>query len=486
MPGTSKYVTKPVVGWVQLAVALAAGLLLRLGFVYFYGQTEGDSLLYGDIAKNMLQHGVYGLSHSNGMTPTLLRLPGYPLFLAACFKLFGMEHYHAVMLVQCLVDLGTCTLVAGMAGRLWGRRAGVWTLWLAALCPFTANYVATALTETLTLFCIALALYALTRWRSPEGGGGLGLDRFFWIMAGAMAYGILLRPDGGLLAAAVVPAVAWTAWHHRERGENRPAAQANAAAITIMLCLVTLAPLVPWTYRNLHVFHVIQPLAPRYATDPGEMVTYGFNRWYRSWGIEFASTEDVYWNMNGAVIQIDDIPTRAFDNDQQYDATAQLLSEYNQTTTLTPAMDYRFQLLANARKQANPLRYYVILPVARLVNMCLRPRTEILPVALEWWKYSEHPQQTLFGWSYAALNFLYFAAAGLGAWAACRRLPRAQLVVVYAMLAYVLMRSLLLLTLDNAEERYTLEFLPLAFVLAGYFAAHATRAFPCYGESDSA
>ncbi|HEY0307898.1 MAG TPA: glycosyltransferase family 39 protein [Acidobacteriaceae bacterium] len=469
MQGTSRYVAKPIVGWAQLAAALAAGLVLRLVFVHFYGQTQGDSLLYGDIAKNLLQHGVFGLNRSSGVTPTLLRLPGYPLFLVACFKTFGMEHYRAVMLVQCALDLGTCALAAGTAARLWGRQAGVWTLWLAALCPFTANYVATALTETPTLFCIALAFYALTRWRTAANGAALGLDRFFWMMAGALAYAILLRPDGGLLAAAVVPAVALLAWHHREREEDPPATKANAAGITIVLCLAILAPLVPWTYRNLHQFHVIEPLAPRYATDPGEMVTYGFNHWYRSWGIDFASTEDVFWNMNEAEIQIEDIPTRAFDNDEQYDATDKLLRDYNQTTTLTPEMDYRFQLLADARKRANPMRYYLVLPVARLVNMLLRPRTEILPVALEWWQYKKHPAQTVFALGYAVLNFFYFAAAGLGAWAACRRLPREQLIVIYAMLAYVVMRSLLLMTMDNAEERYTLEFLPLAFVLAGSF-----------------
>ena len=39
-------------------------------------------------------------------SPTLIRLPGYPLFLALCFRLFGMENYIAVMLVQLMaIDL---------------------------------------------------------------------------------------------------------------------------------------------------------------------------------------------------------------------------------------------------------------------------------------------------------------------------------------------------------------------------------------------
>src|SRR6202012_6298679 len=113
---------KPTLGWAHLAAALTAGLVLRLFFVHFYGMTSGDSLVYGDIAKNLLQHGVYGMSTNPGPTPTLIRLPGYPLFLAACFRIFGMEHYTAVMLVQCLADLGTCALAAATAARLFSHR----------------------------------------------------------------------------------------------------------------------------------------------------------------------------------------------------------------------------------------------------------------------------------------------------------------------------------------------------------------------------
>ncbi len=127
-------------------------------FIHFYGQTTGDTLVYGDIAKNWLQHGVYGMSGDDGPTPTLIRLPGYPLFLAACFRLFGVEHYTAVMLMQSVADLGTCALAAATAARLFGRRTGLCALWLGALCPFTANYVSAPLTETLSLFCIALGL----------------------------------------------------------------------------------------------------------------------------------------------------------------------------------------------------------------------------------------------------------------------------------------------------------------------------------------
>src|ERR1700722_3683626 len=109
--------------------AMVCGLLLRLWCVRHLALILGDSLMYGDIAKNLLQHGVYGFSQGStpsdafGISPTLIRLPGYPLFLAACFRIFGMEHYNAVLYTQTGVDLVTCWLGGALAGRLFGSRA---------------------------------------------------------------------------------------------------------------------------------------------------------------------------------------------------------------------------------------------------------------------------------------------------------------------------------------------------------------------------
>src|SRR5208282_6354664 len=125
--------------WISVFLALAAGAALRLWFIHAYPEVDGDPLIYGDIAKNWLQHHIYGLSTDDGIHPTLIRLPGYPLFLAICFKLFGMEHYHAVMFLQTAIDLASCVLIAAFTGRIWSVKAAWWALWLAVLCPFTAN-----------------------------------------------------------------------------------------------------------------------------------------------------------------------------------------------------------------------------------------------------------------------------------------------------------------------------------------------------------
>jgi hypothetical protein len=463
--------------WLFAGSALAAGLLLRLWFVAHMTLIDGDSLIYGDIAKNLLRHGVYGFTngrapHSIGVAPTLIRLPGYPLFLAACFRLFGMEHYRAVLNVQIAADLTTCCLAAALAGRLFGRRAALAVLWLATLCPFTANYVAAPLTEPLTLMSIVLAFYGFAGWRDA----GRGFNRWLWIASAAIGASILLRPEQGLFAAAVISAMLWTALTTRDR--LRSPLRAALPVLAAALCAVL--PLAPWTLRNWHVFHIIQPLAPRFANDPAELQPVGFARWYRTWAIDFASTEEVYWNYYGGRIEYSDLPARAFKLDSPFASsnlrkqTAALLDDYNVTTALTAPIDARFNELGAERIRAHPVLYYAGLPLARLLNMILRPRTELTSVPLEWWQWSDHPAQTAFAAAYAALNLAYIAM-GLAGFVAWRRRawlseaspPRAYRELAFAMAASLVLRCALLLTIDNSEPRYTLEFFPVLFVWAG-------------------
>src|SRR5260370_3577990 len=131
---------------------VAAALGLRLFFLLRFPGVVTDSFIYGDIAKNWLRHGIYGLSGADGISPTYIRLPGYPAFLAFIFAIFGTDHYRAALTVQVLVDLGTCFLCADIARRLLGPRPAKLAFILAALCPFLANYSAAALTEPLEAF----------------------------------------------------------------------------------------------------------------------------------------------------------------------------------------------------------------------------------------------------------------------------------------------------------------------------------------------
>ena len=338
----------------ELWAALAVGLALRLWFVRFYANVSEDTLLYGDIAQNLLKHGVYGISNGEGVVrPTLIRLPGYPLFLAALFAVFGVAKYGAVILVQVALDLWTCLLLGGVARRMFGERAGLAAVWLGAVCPFMANYAAAPLTETPTLFCMALVFYGLVRWSS-------GIDRWVWVIGFGLAWGVLLRPEQGLVAACVVVGMIFKSKSTRVAGGDRFVGSGTLRELTgpLMVCVMVAAPLVGWGFRNLHTMHVFQPLAPRYANDPGEENPYGFQRWYRTWAVEFASTDQVYWNYESAQISIADLPNRAFDSNEQYAQTEAAIADYNESTTSSPELDAKFAALAQERVKADPIRYY--------------------------------------------------------------------------------------------------------------------------------
>src|ERR1700742_3197662 len=114
-------------------LALGLGAWVRLWFLWHFPQVNRDGLVYGDIAKNWLLHGIYGRTDytAAGATirPTLIRLPGYPLFLAACFRIFGVDRYGAVLYLQLAVDLVSALLVGWTARVLAGERAGMWALY---------------------------------------------------------------------------------------------------------------------------------------------------------------------------------------------------------------------------------------------------------------------------------------------------------------------------------------------------------------------
>jgi hypothetical protein len=420
----------------------------------FY-EVTGDALIYGGIAKNLLLSGRYTLTVGTGETyPTLIRLPGYPLFLAMCFKLFGMENYASAAGVQIVLELIGCLLLADCARRVsparLSRGAAYSTLWLAALCPFTAVYAANPLTEGPTLFAIALAMWCAAKFQEQPGWkSALGFTV-------AVTFAALLRPDGALVALAFSPALLLTLVRKKKRVRIR-----DGFVRMIAVCaLLAATPFAAWTWRNWSTFHVFEPLAPRYATDPGESTQAGWVSWVKSWCVDFVSTYQVYWNVPGDNLDISKLPARAFDSPEQFAETAALADDYNKNgQILTPEIDARFAKLAAERSAAHPIRSHVLLPVARVADMWLRPRVENLPIDLDWWVYEHHHAETRFSWFYTGLNALYLL---LGIAGLCMR-PR----MWPWMLAYIVLRSALLLTVEAPEARYTLECFPMLFVLGG-------------------
>jgi 4-amino-4-deoxy-L-arabinose transferase-like glycosyltransferase len=448
--------------------ASLAGLALRLLFVLRFPGIVDDSRLYADIAMNWLQHGVYGITDSGQVMPTFSRLPGYPAFLAAIFAIFGGSNFRAVLLIQILFDLGTCFLIADIARRVWSERAAKAAFLLAALCPFLANYAAAALTETLEIFFTTVALnLALRGLANLQSDSSSSRASAIWLGCGlSIGACILLRPDGGILFAAIGGYWLLLSLRNlltRQADGSRPVRVLPMLGIAVILAIGAFSPLVPWTLRNLHTMHRFQPLAPRYANDSDELVMAGFNRWTKTWIADYTSVQENYWRVPGDAVDVSRLPRRAFDSDEQRQETEQIFDDYNQNHDVTPELDARFAALAATRIHSAPPRYYVWLPALRIADMWLRPRTELLPSDPRWWEFNDDPAWLTVSIVFGLINLAYVASAVAG-------LLRSRAMFAMGLFVlFVLLRSLFLGSLENPEPRYTLESYPVVILMAAVF-----------------
>jgi len=441
---------------------IGIGLTLRLLFLWFPRPTDDDTLDYLQLGHNLLHHGIYGLGSGTDIDASLFRLPGYPLILATFEQLFARIWPHgwmnAVLLLQVFAVVAGGLLLAAFARRYLSERAAEITLALAMLCPFTAAYAGIAMTECLSGFAIALGIYAAGRALAAEKSGER--DYAALVLAGcASALAMLLRPDGALLCIVLAACLFFYTFRYRAAAQNRGSALRRSLSAASLYCLVALLPLAPWTIRNWAQFQVFQPLAPRFINDPGDPVNLGTHRWLLTWTAEFVNTANVCWNLGSDSIDLADLPPRVYDSPQQREETVQLVADYNRTNSISPELDNRFGALAADRIRAHPLRFYFVLPLLRVADMTLRPRTEAFYLDVFWWRWSEHPGQTIAATLLGLINLAYVVAA---AWAFLRgRAPLAWMLG-----GYLLMRCVLLATMDHPEPRYTLECFPIFIVAA--------------------
>lgn len=453
---------------VNAAIAVLAGLALRVFFVLRFPATgSGDTPFYIELAWNWLKNRVYGGVVNGQLVPLDTRMPGYPAFLAAVFAVAG-NSARAVMLAQVLLDLATCVLIAMIAARLAPessrRRVALAALWLAALCPFTANYTAVVLTETLVTFLTALGLllvleaYAGTFASAPNANSQSKIGLSPWFLAGVVGgFGALVRPETPLLliAAGLVLLARW--W--------RPVDWLKLARAGLLMGVGLVLPLLPWAARNWRTLHEVQFLAPRYANLPGELVPLGFNAWTATW---LWRNGDVYltlWELDDEAIPPDSIPARAFDSPQERARVAAVLAPYNDTLTFTPDEDRAFAQLARERTARRPLRTYVEIPLLRSLAMWFTPRIELLPYSgqvfplrSEWDNDREDLLVTL---GLGLVNCIYVALALAGAWLA-RRQPGFALLIVFV----VVRTAFFAYVIETPEPRYVLECFPVVIAFA--------------------
>jgi hypothetical protein len=402
----------------------------------------------------------------------------------------GDAAHLSIMIAQVVVDLFSCVLIAALAAILAlmvseqapARRVFVAAIWLAALCPFTANYTAVTLTEVFAIFFTAAALIPLSLMIGrTRNNGWLFIKREWWrannyrYLAGAAALLVglctLFRPESPLLliAAWIVLAVILFTQHDAKRWIQT----------VVGMGLICAIPLLPWTARNAITLHEFQPLAPKYSNLPGELIPYGFMSWEKTWLYRFRDVYLVSWKLDDEAIRVEDLPSHAFDTGEEKERVAAILEPYNNDLTLTADEDEAFGRVARERTARHPLRTYVWLPIARAAVMWFTPRIELVPVSgtvfplVQSWQDDKVDQSVTVG--FFLLNIAYMAMAIAGA----IRLWRPSTAVRPAlamMILFVVLRTAFLTTIETPEPRYVLVCFPIVLALAAQIFFTADRA----------
>ena len=499
----------------QLGMALAAGLALRLYFIVHFPFYAGDTKFYEELARNWLDHGVYGLYVMGRLVPVDMRSPGYPGFLAAIYFLLGRGS-RAVMLVQAFLDLGTCVLTAWIAAGLVGverrRAVGTAALWMAAVCPFAANYTAVVLTESLAIFLTALAMYLLvyllsepsvldfsagdfaegnekTEARfalaselkgaglrpapteskseststststSTSGWRGRAVVKFaacFFLAGLIVGVGTLVRPEAPLILAAAGLTLCWR-WRRR-------ADWAKLILAGLWMGVGLLVALMPWAARNARTLGRIEFLGPRYAQSYGDFIPRGFFAWTETWMTRFGEAYLVNWKLGKERLSVGALPAAAFDSEAERARVAELLARYDgDGLRITPALDGEFARLARERRERHPWRTYVAIPAERILAMWFTPRIELLPYSGDLWppgeKWRENRADFGVTLGFGILGIVYAGLALGGVWRWRGGTAGSFLIL------FVVIRTLAMTQLQTVEPRYVIECFPavLAF-----------------------
>jgi hypothetical protein len=497
-----------------LVVTLAAALAFRLMMALVLATDEpDDGRLYALIAHNILSSHVYSQSESPPVTPTYIRVPGYPLFIAAAYRLFGDRNNTGVRMVQACVDTATCWLIGVLASawtpRVWGdrprRRVRLLAVGIAAVCPFTAIYVGTILTETLAMFLGTVTALAATyglhsleqsdatapqsdRERTAVSASARDIPTRHpavpWIAAGAAGGATaLVRPEFILYVAAVwAAALVVTAPGLRLHAGNVARWARRVVRPSLALCAGAVLVLTPWTVRNLRTFGVLEVLNPRSVSMPDEFVAYGFGDWVRTWIDHPRYVPTTLWKVDLEPIRIEDLPPTAFDSERERDRVVQLLAQYNKPPAdaepepetgemppggMTPAMDASFAEIAHERIARNPLRYYVVLPLERAASMWFDTHADFYPFSgflFPLADLDQDRQQQFWLPLFAVLVAAWTLGVSIGAWCLAQHDDTRGPLVLAALM--ILLRLGLLSWLENPEVRYTVEFFPIVSALA--------------------
>ncbi|MBI4722119.1 MAG: glycosyltransferase family 39 protein [Candidatus Stahlbacteria bacterium] len=185
---------------------------------YFKGASTYDSQEYKLLALNLLHHHRF----SWNLEPNTFRTPGYPLFIAAIYSIFGPREW-IIILLQVLIGTANIYLIYLIGRVIWSELCGIIAGALLSIDFAAIFYGSMFMSDTLFLFFILLGILLFLKTKSP----------FCGFIFGASA---MIRPIAFYL---FIPLLFFSMPIKR----------------CVLFLFLFFLPIAPWIIRNYSIYH---------------------------------------------------------------------------------------------------------------------------------------------------------------------------------------------------------------------------------------
>ena len=247
--------------------------ILRIIVIFFFSKANGDCYFYSNYALTLLE-GTKWLYSSDFIGS--YREPGYPIFLAFIYFIFGKENFLAVYILQCLLSTATIFIIYRLAAAIFDKRtafiAFIWS-------GFYIYYIWSAcriLRETLVIFLFILLFYLLYRYLNlPDEK-----RKAIYLISSASIYFFLIHTDSRYLYLILPIPMIFTIYLSFRKGVKN---------FLIFLCLVIILS-TPWAIRNYIVYKNFV-LISTFHFKPSNNLFMSFKHW--KWLFTFKDEREI-------------------------------------------------------------------------------------------------------------------------------------------------------------------------------------------------
>jgi hypothetical protein len=204
-----------------------------MGVVLATGSEEyvdPDSIAFNEYANAILT----GPDWLMNPVPSSWRPPGYPLFIAAIYAVFGLDNFMAVYIFQAFIGTFLCLFIYKLSSALFHEKQAMLPFVWSGFYVFYLQYAAILMRETLVFVLLISFFYFLYLCLSAEGKR----TKHMWLAV--LLYALLIHTDPRYLFYLPFFIILFIGYLSFKQGLKS----------YLVFLLLTLVFLVPWTVRN--------------------------------------------------------------------------------------------------------------------------------------------------------------------------------------------------------------------------------------------